>query len=76
MSNPVNHRARDLMDREFGVNDTIVYPVRRGSKLWMAVATVTQVLPTPGESSSFLVHALTKAGRRVAIKNLQNVVKV
>ena len=31
----INNKAKDMFDRTIAVGDICVYPVRRGSKMWM-----------------------------------------
>lgn len=62
---PVN----DFMGREIVVGATIVYPVRRGSSMWMQKIKVTQVKPTA-------IGGYNGEGRRITLHNIANVVVV
>lgn len=59
----------DFMGREIKANDTIVYPVRRGSEMWMCEMRVTQV-------TKDYIKGYNPTGRINTIRNLKNVVKV
>lgn len=59
----------DFMGREIRPGNTVCYPVRRGSSMWLVELRVQQV--EPGSVSGF-----NKDGRRVTVKNLNNVVVV
>lgn len=37
-------RPEDMFNREIKVGDICVYPVRRGSKMWMNVITIMRIL--------------------------------
>jgi hypothetical protein len=57
----------DFLGREIKAGDTIVYPVRRGSSMWLNKLTVTQAQPDS-------LTGLNPDGRWVTVKNLKNVV--
>jgi hypothetical protein len=57
----------DFLGRELRAGDTIVYPARRGSALWLNKLLVTKVEPTS-------VTGTKPDGRRVTIRNLKNVI--
>lgn len=40
-------RPEDMFNREVRVGDICVYPVRRGSKMWMNVITVMKISHSP-----------------------------
>lgn len=61
--------ATDFLGGEIKPDDTIVYPVRRGSSMWMNKLRVTQVLPT-------VVKGLNSEGRWIVVRNLKNAVVV
>ena len=65
--------ARDFVDREIKAGNTIAYPVRRGSKMWLNKLTVQQVCEGPKGPQ---VSGVNSKGRRVAVTNLGNVVVV
>ncbi len=60
---------RDFMGREIKAGDTVVYPVRRGSSMWLNKLNVTMV-----EAAS--LKGFSPEGRLTTIKNLKNVVVV
>lgn len=57
----------DFLGREIMAGDTIIYPVRRGSAMWLNKLRVTQVLPDS-------LTGLNPDGRWVTVKNLGNVI--
>lgn len=65
--------ARDFIGREIKAGDTIAYPVRRGSEMWLNKLSVQQV--SPGIKGP-QVGGLNSKGRRVTVTNLGNVVVV
>jgi len=61
--------ATDFLGRAIQAGDTVVYPVRRGSAMWLNKLLVTQVT---GDSLS----GQNSNGRWVTLKNLTNVVVI
>lgn len=61
--------VNDFMGREIRPGNTVCYPVRRGSDMWLVELRVQQV-----DAAS--VSGFNKDGRRVTVKNLKNVVVV
>jgi hypothetical protein len=59
----------DFMGREITVGATVVYPVRRGSSMWMQKIKVTQVKPAT-------LGGYNNEGRRITLHNIANVVVV
>ena len=59
----------------YKVGHTIVYPIRRGSKMWMQKASVTQVVQHD-RTQPPLLACLNPTGRKVTIQNLDNCVVV
>jgi hypothetical protein len=59
----------DFLGREIKPGDLLVYPVRRGSAMWLNRLSVTQALQ--GSVTGF-----SPEGRRITIKNLDNSVVV
>jgi hypothetical protein len=59
----------DFLGREIRPGDLIVYPTRRGSRMWMNELRVQQVTPE-------YVGGHNDLGRPVKITNLKNVVVV
>lgn len=60
----------DYAGHEIKAGQTIVYPVRRGSAMWLSEIKVTLV--NPGTAPT--VSGFNSEGRRVTVKNLLNVV--
>ena len=61
--------ATDFLGRFIEVDDTLIYPVRRGSRMWLNLITVSKV-----ESNT--IHGANPLGRRVKLTNLKNTVVV
>lgn len=57
----------DFLGRDIKAGDTVVYPVRRGSNMWLNRLKVTKVEP---ES----ITGMNPDGRWITVKNLKNVV--
>lgn len=57
----------DFLGRQILAGDVIVYPVRRGSSMWLNRLRVTLVLPEG-------VKGLNAEGRWITVHNLNNVV--
>lgn len=64
MTNPT-----DFLGRVIVVGDILVYPVRRGSRMWLNRIEVTK-------TESDRIHGVTNAERRVQLTNLKNTVVV
>ncbi|MBN1908389.1 MAG: hypothetical protein JW818_01505 [Pirellulales bacterium] len=67
--------AKDFLDRQIEVGHTIVYPIRRGSKMWMQKASVTQIIQHD-RTQPPLLTCLNPTGRKVTIQNLDNCVVI
>ena len=67
--------ANDFLGHPIEVGHTVVYPVRRGSKMWMQKASVTEVVQHDRTQPPLLV-CLNPTGRKVTIQNLDNCVVV
>lgn len=59
----------DYLGREIKVGDTLVYPVRRGSSMWLNQIAVRKVEPN-------VVIGVNSTGRVINIKNLGNTVAI
>lgn len=71
-----NKEARDFMGREIKVGDTVIYPVRAGSSMWLQKMRVSQVV-TSGLNPRIVVYDPTSAQQRGhSVKNLHTVVVV
>ena len=70
-STPVS--ARDFLGNEIAVTDTIAYPVRRGSSMWMKRLIVDAVRDT---TNGVRVSGRNELGNPVSIQNIQNCVVV
>lgn len=65
----------DFMGRKITVGATVIYPVRRGSSMWMNKLKITQVIPeTP--SSPPTIGGYNSEGRRITLHNVANVTVV
>ena len=64
MNNPT-----DFLGRTIVVGDTLVYPVRRGSKMWLNRIAVTK-------AESDMIHGTSPRGRMVKLTNLNNTVVI
>jgi hypothetical protein len=65
--------AKDFMGKAITAGDTICYPVRRGSRMWLKTLWVQTVQDTPRGAC---VSGTNDAGRRINIYNLENCVVV
>ncbi len=70
-STPVT--AKDFLGNSIKATDTIVYPVRRGSSMWMKKLVVDAVRDT---ANGVRVSGRNEAGNPVSIQNVQNCVVV
>ena len=61
--------SRDFIGRAIAAGNTVVYPVRRGSSMWLNKLAVTQV-------DDDHITGFNKDGRRITVKNLENCVVV
>jgi hypothetical protein len=66
------NEAVDFLGHAITVGSTILYPVRRGAKMWLTKLRIQQI--TPGEEPT--VSGYSDTGRRVHVRNLQNSVVV
>lgn len=76
MSQPVESipvSAKDFLGNEIKTTDTIVYPVRRGSNMWLKSLVVDAVRDT---GRGVRVTGRNAAGNSVSIQNVQNCVVV
>lgn len=62
----------DFIGRQIQVNDIVVYPVRRGSKMWMQKIKVTRV---EGGKDPCVI-GFNSDGRQIVIHNIDNLVVV
>ena len=61
--------AVDFLGRTIKAGDTVVYPVRRKSEMWLTKLKVTQVLDDA-------IIGFGHLGKRITVHNLKNVVVV
>jgi len=59
----------DILGRTIEVNDVLVYPVRKGSRMWLSRITVAKI-------ESDAIHGSNPDGRRVKLTNLTNTVVI
>lgn len=70
---------KDFLGKPIAGGDTIVYPGRHASSLWMNKATVLSVSAPkvkPNGAITYTLSVLRSDGRKAQIKNIQNVVVV
>jgi len=60
----------DYAGHELKAGQIVVYPVRRGSSMWLSEIKVTQVV----DGSAPYIKGFNREGRPVTVKNLKNVV--
>ena len=65
--------ARDFLDKPIKAGDLLIYPVRRGSQMWLSKLRVEATHETPKGRA---VSGSNDAGRRVTVHNLQNCIVV
>ncbi len=68
----MNTPVLDHIGREIKAGDTVVYPVRQGSSMWLARMRVTQVVGGTTPSLS----GYNNEGRKVKVHKIENVVVV
>ena len=61
--------ATDFLGRFIEVDDTLIYPVRRGSRMWLNSIVVSKV-------ESDRVYGTNPTGRRIELTNLNNTIVV
>ena len=66
-------KARDFLDKPITAGDLLVYPVRRGSQMWLNKLRVEAVRET---AKGRAVSGSNDAGRRVTVHNLKNCIVV
>lgn len=62
----------DFVGREITGGSTVIYPVRKGSSMWLNRCTVTKI----EEGVQPVILGVLSNGHVVRVKNLQNVVVV
>jgi hypothetical protein len=62
---------KDIMDREIEAGHVIVYPVRKGSQMWLKKLEVSRV-----DELKRTLHGMNTMGVPVTIKNLNTVAVV
>jgi hypothetical protein len=62
----------DFMGREITAGSTVIYPVRRGSQMWMQELSVTQVVG----GTSPIITGFNPSGRKITLHNVGNVTVV
>lgn len=62
----------DFVGREIKVGDTLVYPVRQGSRMWLSRISVRQVIAGPEPT----IHGYNNEGRKITIHKVSNAVVV
>lgn len=72
---------KDIVGKEIEIGDTIAYPRRSGSSLWMETAKVVDILIEESESfygnrTYYRIKAKKDSGRIVMVYRVDNVVKI
>jgi len=62
MTNP-----RDFLGCEINEGDTLVYPVRRGSSMWLKKITVTRITESDRGGVKTIVVGINDSGRRITL---------
>ena len=62
-------KATDFLGRSIAVDDTLIYPVRRGSRMWLNRIIVSKV-------ESVEIYGHNPGGRQVMLTNLNNTIVV
>ena len=65
--------ARDFLDKPITSGDLLIYPVRRGSHMWLSKLRVEATRET---AKGQAVSGSNDAGRRVTVHNLKNCIVV
>jgi len=76
MSDPMESvpvEARDFLGNLIQATDTIVYPVRRGSSIWLKKLLVNAVRST---ANGVRVSGMNESGHPVSIQNIHNCIVV
>ena len=69
MSESINEAPKDFLGRELKVGDVCVYPVRRGSKMWLNRITIQRISHTNGPK----LHGIKGDGYPVNVTSLDRV---
>ena len=59
----------DFLGHTIAVGNTLIYPVRRGSKMWL-----NRIVVTKAESDT--IHGTSPQGRMVKLTNLKNTIVI
>lgn len=62
-------KPTDFLGRTITAGDILVYPVRRGSKMWLNRITVTK-------AEADRIHGIGREGRMVQLTNLNNTIVI
>jgi len=70
--------SRDFLDRPIVAGCTIVYPVRRGSRMWLKKLLVTQVSSWENAEGKTVwqLAGTDNFGHRIKIRNLENCIMI
>ncbi len=63
------NEATDFLGRSIAVHDTLIYPVRRGSHMWLNRITVAKV-------ENDAIYGVSPKGRSIKLTNLNNTIVV
>ena len=65
--------AKDFLEKDIKIGDTICYPVRRGSRMWLKKMVVENIVDT---SKGICITSTSRKNRPITIHNLQNCVRI
>jgi hypothetical protein len=65
--------TKDVRGREIEIHDTVFYPVRRKSSMWLKSITVTRIVET---RDGVLVIGTNESGRRITLRRPERCVIV
>lgn len=68
------NKAEDFLGNEIHTGCTVVYPVRKGSRMWLSKLQVTKIKQVPGEKPAIV--GVNGKGSVVTVINLQNCIVV
>lgn len=63
------NKPTDFLGRVITADDILVYPVRRGSKMWL-----NRIIVTKAEADR--IHGISREGRMIQLTNLNNTIVI
>jgi hypothetical protein len=67
--------VKDAVGRQIKPGCTVMYPVRRGSNMWLSELRVQQIVPGDSVKGPYL-SGFSNVGRRINVHNLENVIVI